>query len=148
MPTQDQEKEAFHEAWFNGDMSGIQKITSSYYAYCWAKYIGNKDTMKYRIRDEEIAYAWACDFGDVEIMRDYIVSPKYAYKWALAIGDVREMWAMVKGSDCEAAWSSRGLPTFDVDMKPSSKNCRYCKGTGKWMSPGGFGTYYDCLECK
>jgi len=27
-------------------------------------------------------------------------------------------------------------------------NCKYCNDTGEWVSPGGFGNKYRCLECK
>ncbi|TXG86122.1 MAG: hypothetical protein E6R13_01160, partial [Spirochaetes bacterium] len=65
----------------------VQRITDSYYAYLWAKDIGNQDIMIHRITNSQWAYCWARYIGNQDIMIDRITDSVYAYCWARDIGN-------------------------------------------------------------
>ena len=62
-----------------------QHITDSYYAYYWARRIGNKDIMIDCITESQLAYWWAMDIGNKDIMINRIAESHWAYHWAMDI---------------------------------------------------------------
>lgn len=69
----------------------IQYVTSSEYAYYWARDIGNHNVMMLRITESQWAYCWARDIGNHDVMMLRITESRDAYRWALNIGNRAEM---------------------------------------------------------
>ena len=60
---------------------------NSHPAYCWARYIGNKNVMINKITESYDAYQWAHNIGNHDVMINKITDSYWAYKWALYIGN-------------------------------------------------------------
>ena len=65
----------------------IKKITDSYWAYLWALNIGDKDVMIQKITDSYWAYYWARFIGNRDVMIEKITESEWAFRWAIDIGD-------------------------------------------------------------
>ena len=115
---------------------------------------------------------WAKHIGDKDLMRSRVVTPEEVYHWAKHHQEYELMWPLIymnylKGNTYRQRWITNKWPTFgtttttdtgrfsgltrNVSNSPKVSReivCKYCNGTGKWLSPGGFGTYYDCKECE
>jgi len=100
----------------------IDRVTDSYYAYLWAKKIGNHDVMIDRVTESEGAYWWAKDIGNHDVMIDRVTDSYHAYLWARYIGDEEVMVDRVTDSYYAYVWARFiGNPEVMIDRVTESK---------------------------
>ena len=88
-----------------------------YWAYLWARDIGDHDTMRPLITEQGWAYPWALNIGDRDIMRPLIKDSEYAYFWARYIGDADIMRPLITASEHAYCWA-REFPEDADTMRP------------------------------